>query len=199
VATKRTPTQRLELFVVKVEDLVGRRGLAEKTVRARATIRFGQTLEAKFDTGDDEDFRSILMAVRPFMSEKEDVYFYSVLKTFDAHVVDAALRDEVRLVKAEWQRIWAGGVHIGMGAKIYDPLGAWKLLINGTYFHSDVDLEEEYKALPHEFRLHLGVSVASAVLLSAPLLDHVRQKVLRAFELDAVRDTFVRASKTRIG
>jgi hypothetical protein len=76
VPSGRTNTERLRLFIERMDQAVNRRAVREQTIYVAWSLTGHPDEGSSFssDSGDDEDLRSLLLDFRSFMAEREDVF-----------------------------------------------------------------------------------------------------------------------------
>jgi hypothetical protein len=147
--------ERLRLFTRKVDEAWSLRSAREGTVTSEFTFNFNPTegSSAHFNVGDNDDLRSLLMAFRPFMSDREDVFVNSVFNDLDnllrGKPEHADLLDAERHARAEWKLALRGDVNLMVNGKSYQAEDCFDMLVNGDLFHSDpIKIAEREKLTP---------------------------------------------------
>lgn len=91
---RRSDVERLRLFCDRVNRTLAR-AVQDGTIRAKWELRSsaenGMSLATDF--GDDEDVRSLLLDVRRFFSDGEDVFFNAIANVVERVVQDDELLD----------------------------------------------------------------------------------------------------------
>jgi hypothetical protein len=185
----RTDLERLRLFCASVDEALGRRAVREATVSDRWRFQYTQEEGLSFETdrGDEEDLRSLLVAVRRFFAPKEDVYFTRVLNIVEQVVRDPELVAANRTYRQAWSRLLRGGLHFHVDGVNYAPEDAFDIVVNGKLFHNDVEKAALFDRLDPMFQQWLLTNVNSLVIQSLGILHAEREVIEEAFARSAVR------------
>ncbi|MBO8128972.1 MAG: hypothetical protein H0Z39_07210 [Peptococcaceae bacterium] len=143
----------LTTFCDRAKALMSRRMLKNglPKIELKETISLNPpTFECEATLPDEEEFRSFLIDLRTFISEKEPNYFYKVYNILHRKLNDKALKDKLVLVRKEFsQALKQGPISIINGTKKYTPKYIINLYLNGRYFHDDEEKRIELEELEH--------------------------------------------------
>jgi hypothetical protein len=184
----RTDEERLRLFCDRVAEAVARRAITDRTVSARFTIGWSEEdgLRAVLFLGDDEDARSLLVAVRPFFSNGDDVHFNRIANIVERLVTDPELHEANRVNRESWKAALAGDLQLSADGAHYNHGGCFDLLVNGVLFHHDRDKIAEFERLDPLSQNLVRRNVNGLVLRALRILHVERNLINAAFERRAV-------------
>jgi hypothetical protein len=133
--TPLAPSDAFDLFVEKAKELASRR-LIQDGFETGLVIRAGgaEGLSVEQPEPDEEDFRSFLLALRPFISKGEAIYIDRIYNLIETNVSDPALRAAARSSR-ETLKAAASGAEFKIND--IDPAEIADLFIKGRLFHSD--------------------------------------------------------------
>lgn len=146
---KLEPRQQLELFLKRVNEL-NQRPIIQKgnlhNLRLRTRIdQSGWSYELNDVDGkpvDEEAFRSLLLALRQFISDNEPIFLSKVFKICDRYLTDNAPREGFEKAWRFWRNYLQGKTHIAQifdGDELLTPPMILDIWINGHYFHNDLE------------------------------------------------------------
>lgn len=184
----RTDVERLRLFCASVDDALNRRAVRQATVSS--AFRFQYTpeegLSLTTDRGDEEDMRSLLLAVRRFFSAGEDVQFTGIANVVERLVQEPELREANRANRRAWNRLRRGGLHFHVDGVNYAPEDGFDILVNGKLFHDDAAKAAVYDRLPSIFQQWLLTEVNRMVIDALQVLHAERELITEAFTRQAI-------------
>ncbi len=187
----RTDIERLRLFCALVANTLTRRAVANRTIKAGLTMRFGQFEGPPVEThlGDQDDAHALMIDVRKFLAKREDAYFPRIARIVGRAVTDDELRNASEHNRANWKTVLSEGlVHLEDGP--YRTPEAWfDLIINGEVFHDDPSKRAAFQSLPDDVQNIARASVNAMLLRVLPILHAERRLIEEAFERGAVRTT----------
>lgn len=178
------------MFVTKVDEALARRAVQDKTVRANMHLE-GNQEESRFtfDSGDEEDLRSLLVAFRPFVSEGEDVTANWVYNQLETRLADDGLREIARNHRGHWKQAMNGMVQLQADGTDYRAIDCFDLVVNGHMFHTDKTKSQEYDALPDVVRAMVFVQMTGLVIDGLRVLVKTRGLVQHALDNRSLRPT----------
>jgi hypothetical protein len=189
----RSDDERLRLFCDRVARALSRRAVTEGTIAASFNVRWTEDEGLRIDTnlGDDEDVCSLLLEIRKFFSDREDVYFPRIANIVEQVVADAELREANRANRQSWKRALAGvgGIALHADGINYTPERCFDVVVNGELFHDDRDKAIAFERLVPEFRAFVLTSVNSLIIQVLGILHAERALITEAFERGAVAAT----------
>jgi len=175
----------MDLFVEAAQELVARRGVAERTVRSRYSLTWTQedgVVTETFDRGDLEDFRSLLMHFRLFTAPREHVYVPAVLDGIERRTANADVLRALAAIRKGWAQVWAGHVTLSLDGVTYTAEDCLDLWANGELFHTDRAKRDRLRAMPEEFRNHIEVTAIGAVVQGTRVVHAVASAIVQARE-----------------
>lgn len=186
---KRTDTERLDLFVERVNEIFQRRGLVESTVRADFKLELiggGQT-EMSVDVGDVEDLRSLVLDFRHFMAPKEDVNVRDIIALIEGATTEPAWRAEFRDLGRAWEAAMAGAGQVVVNAKSYTGKESFNLVVNGWLFHSDKAKRVELDQLPDGAKSLIRGQFNTFVLHAVKVLGGISRAIVEARRIGVLK------------
>jgi hypothetical protein len=174
----------LQLFVVKANELLGRRMFTEgmPELEINTTVELGKeiTVETKFP--DEEDFRSALLAIRFFYMNDEPTCFFKVCNILRKTLIDNDLKNQVDQVRSCYKCNFDQVAINGTGNNKVTNEKLIDLYLNGRYFHSDSKKSQELECLensvPHG---HIEFELRDALLNAAEcifIMKHIIEESL---------------------
>ena len=139
-------TETLNLFVVRVEELLALRLVTSGQLTAQLSIKGTATGQISFSqsTPDEEDLRSFLLTFRQLVSEKEPVFLRSVANVLWVAVDDPAKREILEVARAQYDHaLRQGSLRFEHNGTHYSPEETLRQWINGRYFHNDQGLSAQ--------------------------------------------------------
>src|SRR4051794_4936038 len=105
MASTRDPGARFRLFVVRVDQAVGRRAVQQETLKSSFTlIGSAEQSTLQVNTGDEDDVRSLLIDFRSFVSPSEPIFVNWVFNELERRLSDDELRESSRECREAWER-----------------------------------------------------------------------------------------------
>lgn len=187
----RTDVERIRLFCALVTNTLTRRAVANRTIKAGLTMRFGRFEGPPVETrlGDQDDAHALMIDVRKFLAKREDVYFPRIAGIVERAVTDDELRSANQHNHANWKIVLSEGlVHLDDGPH-RTPEAWFDLIINGEVFHDDPSKRAAFQSLPDDVQHIARASVNAMLLRVLPILHAERRVIEEAFERGAVRTT----------
>ena len=179
MSIKRTEMERLVLFRDKAEELKRRRLVAGDSIRHTFQVNTARPEEFTM-TSDKDDFLAMLVTLRPFMSDREDVHLPAVHNILMRRLTDDGLRQHAIRNREEWRRLmsgWGFGRFGIVGQKTYGRRELFDLAMNSIIFHHDVEKQREYESLPPLYQAFaeaalydMGISAAVLVFNEAEIV-----------------------------
>lgn len=146
-AAKPAMDDRLGLFMALSDDLLVR-AFWRGTARGPISLHGGGGLTVTPQV-DEEEFRSFLLALRPFHAPREPVYLRDLYRDLEPLAPSEEARSALSRLKADWQ--WAvenGAMQVGLGGKRLKPGDLSRLWLNSRYFHLDLDKRQQLASAP---------------------------------------------------
>jgi hypothetical protein len=189
VTTRRTDLERLELFRRKAKELKSRRIVTSGRVTFKFSISLSRPEEYTINV-DEDDFLAMLVQLRPFTLEGEDVYFPGVHNVLIRQLTDETLQRAAIENRQTWKLLfngWGFGRFSVSGSKTYGRGDFFALAMNARIFHHDLEKEREYESLPRGYRsfaeaalYDVGLSAIIIVLSEADVIETAfQQKALK--------------------
>lgn len=129
------------------------------------TLRFEQSriVSVSLEGPDEKDLQVLLLQLRPFVSEGEDIFIGRVFGIMDRRLTDNPMREALRNARALWKAAQKSlGLVLVVEGKTLTPEILADLWINGYYFHDDPEKERKLRATGalglsrFEFRGYVG-------------------------------------------
>jgi hypothetical protein len=161
-----------------------------ETIEAGFTIH-GSEQEGRIHVatslGDEEDVRSLLVEVRKFLSEKEDVFFPRIAGIVERSVTDPELVKANRDNRAVWKRaLNVGSMGLVVDEKSYPPYRCFDLVVNGGLFHDDAGKAAEFAGLAPMFQQFALYSVNNLLIRVLRIVHAERELIKEAYARGAV-------------
>lgn len=139
--------------------------------------------------GDDEDVRSLLLEVRKFFADREDVHFPHIANLVERFVDDDELRNANRVNPQGWKQALGRGSGIALHANgvNYNPERCFDIVINGQLFHDDAAKAAEFERLPSQFQGWVLTNVNAVVLAVLGILQAERNLIMEAFDRGVIQ------------
>lgn len=157
------PTERLQLFDRRVEELLAARLL--KNFKPGFRLDFGaeKPLRSEVNEPDEDHLRSFFLTFRKLVSDGEPVFISGIHNILWQRLTTDSLKGAL----AEAHKEWRGRMRTGMLEFVVDdqkirPEYVLDLWINGEYFHDDQIKKKELDRL-----LGVGLSFVRYMLLNA--------------------------------
>ena len=137
------------MFCRAVQAAMDRRAVQDGTIGSgwKISARQGEVITVTNELGDREDARSVIVAVRQLILEKEPTHFYSIANIVERTVRDDQLRDANRTNRESWKRVMRGSMGLVVNGESFQGLGFFNLYAYGGVFHSDPALVKSFEAL----------------------------------------------------
>lgn len=132
-AESLTPAERIDRFLLRVEELRSRRLIPDKLTVSLTVTGDGRRVRPILGTVDEEDLRSLLVAFRLFISNDEPVFMNKVFNLCQRHLTDDTIRQQVAEARTQWNAL---GCRVGLQArgdvtvKVEQPTWHWLGLSN---------------------------------------------------------------------
>lgn len=149
IENRLEPRQQLELFVRRVNELNQRsiiqQGNFQKLQLRTRIDQSGWSYELSDVDGkpiEVEAFNSLLLALRPFIAQKEPIFLSDVFKICGRYLTDNAPREGFDKAWRQWKSYLRGNtdiIQIFDGDELLTPLVILDIWINGHYFHNDLE------------------------------------------------------------
>lgn len=149
----------------RVEQTVGRRAIVNNTLAARFSIQFqeGQSTFTS-DTGDEEDFRSLVLDFRSFMAAKEDVFANRIFNIIEEMTSDPENVEAIRHNRERWRVARKGQMAIIVNGKTLSAEECFDLYVNGDLFHQDESKAKFLATLPELMQQLIRQQMVSFVM-----------------------------------
>ena len=147
------------------------------------SIHFNRTqgLTAAVQDVDETELRSLLLALRPFVSKRARVYLEGTYEVCDQHISSTDLKAKLRNARGQWTIAQKGaGIRVSINGRDLDPAHVANLWINGWYFHDDVAKERELRQIsPLGLSRYLFLEFVGQLLRQVVYVDSVIRFALR--------------------
>ncbi len=133
-----TEEERFDLFVQRADQLAGRRLLRGGTLSARLNLRFDRNgpFVMEMNEWDEEDFRSLLVDLRPFLMQKEPILVGKIFNMCERRLTSNEIRTHLRTAREDWRQAQKGaGVTIEIDGRELNPERVVDLMLNAKFFH----------------------------------------------------------------
>jgi len=97
---------------------------------------------------DEEDYRSFLLGLRPFLLKKDPLHFESISADLQGRLTDDELKDACARNRKDWKQVLKGQDVLHVGAKEYVAVDLFELIAYGELFHVDAARQAEFALLP---------------------------------------------------
>lgn len=185
--SSRTDEDRLRLFVDRVERIMERRAVKERTIQAHFNLTANQEgTTMVVDLGDDEDMRSLLLDIRMFLADREDIVYRRISNILSRRLTDDELRDANEYNRKEWERALRGQMSLVIDEKAYTSGELFDLVVNGEIFHNDEAKAAEFEAIPDMMKSMALVNVNSMIIELIRIVHHERNVISRALATGAL-------------
>lgn len=146
INTDQKLVARLALFKKQAAKLRGNRDFF-KNLSYSLHYKQGEGIKTHFTSRpDDKSVKAVLLDLRPFLLDKENVNFYKICNLLFTNVSDPDLKEKVANSREIWSALLerkskgaVGGIRLKIGAKDVlseENLNNW---LYGEYFHLDSD------------------------------------------------------------
>jgi len=170
VGNRRSNDDRLLLFVDVLTAALSRRAV-RNGLRASWEVEWDDEAgDVRFfsNRGDEEDLRSLMLDIRKFVAEKEDVQLSKVLNILWLKSSgNERLRGQVEQVRRDWTQAQKDTTYPhgeDESPQELTPIRSWKMWVNGGLFHDDEDLRYEYAALSEPDRARVDMLAVRLVM-----------------------------------
>jgi len=143
---KMTPTEQLNLFQAKAEELRDSK-LLRKGFDLNVTINWNKMQGINFMARqpDETELRAFLLTFRQFISKKEPIFIYRIYNLCQKSLVNDKFKEHLIKSRSIWEHAQKScGINFIYNGQKISPEYAVNLWVNGYYFHSD---EEKLKTL----------------------------------------------------
>ncbi len=144
------PEERLRFFVRKAEELRERRILRDNDFSANLSLTYNAYSGYRIDTTlhDEEDLRSLLVSLRPFLSNDEVIFLNAIYNLCQLCLTSDEYRQKLIDARQDWKFSQeSSGINVIIDDTNLTPEYVAKLWINGYYFHFDPDATSELERL----------------------------------------------------
>lgn len=139
---------RLRLFAATAARAINRRAIRDGTIRAGVKLRFDEAGgEVERDVGDEEDVRSLMLEVRQFVSDGEQLHYPAIANILERRLDDDELHAANRENRVRWKQAVVGQMGFSFNGTSFDALGLFRLYIYGGIFHSDAEKVKTWQLL----------------------------------------------------
>lgn len=173
---------RFHLFVRRADELAAR-PLVRQGGRIEFTVQFEAMRSLRMGTRepDEEQLRSFLMALRPFVSPKEPIFLDRVYNLCHQRLRSETFRNYLVEARKAWKRsTQQGSLRFLVDDQRLSPADAADLWINGYYFHADLEKERRLKQLNPSGGVISRYQFLEYCLDAARQVLYVRNVLLRA-------------------
>lgn len=100
----------------------------------------GRGLSLSVNQPDETQFRSLLVALRRFVSPSERAFLNRIYNLCEQHITSDELKNLLRDAREKWKRSQRiGGIKLVVNEREFTPAHLADLWINGHYFHGSID------------------------------------------------------------
>ncbi len=154
-------------------------------------IKYAMTLGGPsytFDmaTPDEEDYRSFLLDLRPFLLQQEPVYFERVSADLHRRLTDERMRDDCARNRADWKRTLSGPEVFDVNGRVYKAIDLFEMVAYSDLFHLDDSRRRELALLPRTLQDVARYNVYSFGLNAARVISPQANLISQALEADAL-------------
>jgi hypothetical protein len=178
----------IDLFLGRAEHLFECRIIRDRRLQAEFNIHFtggpdGGQLSFSAEDVDEDDLRSFLMALRLFTADREPTQLGKMFNLVERNLPVGAWRDTGREIRSRWNASQKQNLlAVQIPGKNYEAIDLFRLLINGHYFHSDLDARAELEALGDSGAWLAKRALLAVAISGAEAIAALRLLVLRARE-----------------
>ena len=139
-------------FIKRANELVSSRiyknGLPAISTHTKINVSEG-TIESSGSFPDEEDFRSMLLSLRPIYMQKEPVNFGKICNIVHQIITDSTKQTTVAKIRKAYNNTLNTNAEIAIqnNDQIYKPYEILNTWLNYAYFHADKNAAQEFKAL----------------------------------------------------
>ena len=183
----RTPEQVFRLFIEQTEKMKKRRIFADGIPRiAYKTKIGGANYSFELSAPDEEDYRSFLMDLRPFLLKEESVHYESVHNLLYQRLSDEELKDCCRHNRNDWDYVKRGVEVFNINGVTYSAIDFFFAVAYGEMFHLDEDKREWLSAMPQSVQDWARFNVYSVGFNAARVISPQANVIRKALEMGAV-------------
>jgi len=135
-----TLTERLDLYVARVEELIRTRAVREGALGVEMNMNFGinRPFSVTHLETEEETLKSFLLSFRPFISKGEPVFVNSVYSACWPELRSNDLKHRMVRGREHWTKSAKNGpFRLVVNNEHLSPEHLTDLWINGQYFHND--------------------------------------------------------------
>lgn len=135
-----TETERYDLFVLRASELLDRRVVRDGALQSQFSINFDVQTGMKMTVPqpDEEDLRSFLLSLRPFVSSDEPVFVDVIHNRLWQDIESDRSRSELAAARSYWKQACRdGALALNIDGGSLDSSEIFDCWINGIYFHND--------------------------------------------------------------
>ncbi|MEV7621873.1 hypothetical protein [Actinoplanes sp. NPDC089786] len=183
----RSPEEVFRLFIEQTEKMKKRRIFAHGIPRiAYKTNLGGRRHFFELSAPDEEDYRSFLMDLRPFLLNDESVHFESVHNLLYQRLSDENLKNICQNNRKQWSLVKRGVEVFNINGVTYAAIDFFFAVAYGEMFHLDEDKRRWLAGMPQSVRDWARFNVYSVGLNAAMVIGPQANLIRRALDIDAV-------------
>ncbi len=180
---KRTDREKLELFILKVNDLHSTR-LAKMGFRIQHKIQYRpESTESNLNQPDEPDIREYLLTFRPFISESEDVFLNRILNICSWQLKSDEMKQNVAHIRESLERVKQyNGILFQRNGRHITPLQATNMYLDGIYFHDDLEYQKQLVSMYSLEADFLRSYFLNFVIDTSKIIDIIQNGIYHAFQ-----------------
>lgn len=181
---KRTDREKLELFISKFNELQNTK-LAREGFKVEQTITSSQEkgLEFSLEQPDEADLKEFLLTFRHFISEREDAFLGRIFSICHQRLISNEIKQSLAQARQSFEEVKKhNGVHFQINGKRYSPLEVTDMYLNGRYFHSDLEYQQQLESMPPLTSELLRFYFLNFIIQASKIIHYVRNGVAHAFQ-----------------
>ncbi|MCA2216907.1 hypothetical protein [Jidongwangia harbinensis] len=173
-----SPERVFRLFVERTEKMKRRRIFDDGVPRIayKQTVG-GSNYRFELSAPDEEDYRSFLLDLRPFLLVGDPIHFEYVHNLLAKRLTDKALLADCRHNRKDWDRVKRGHEAFNINGVSYEAIDFFQAVAYGDIFHVDADKRAWLATLPQSvqdwarFNLYsVGLNAARVISPQANLI-----------------------------
>jgi len=175
--------EMLRYFSARADEM-GKCRLLKRGFKAELTLHFEIMKPPMFTEAvvDNDDFRSFLTYLRPFVSEDEPVYVNRIANVCWKHLRDEKLKGFLKEARRQWKEsLKSGPFKLKISNQLWTPEHTTKLIINGYYFHCDQEKREILEAIPESAKPLIRHQFLDHVIVAVKYVMYVKNLITVAF------------------
>jgi hypothetical protein len=177
-----TPIEQLQLFCHHAEQvrqlkLVRKRWGTSLTLRGS---RASGVMTISHSQPDEEELRSLLLALRKFVADKEPTFLNRVYNLCEQHITSDFLKADLRKARHDWKQAQKTlGIAWTHNGREITPAHVADLWINSHYFHSDPEKLRELQSLvPEGLNRYVFITFIGETVLHVFYVENVIRHAL---------------------